>query len=285
MTDVVASVGAVMDGVPPENVQAARSYLWRLEVLGHLDQSWSEGKWRIRPTMVTQLPGSSAFALVVGKRSPELEERLEADTVLHKLEQSRSGIGSLSDPRTLIVEYDNEAELRQVASSSGADFISCAALSIAEDLPSLGLGPLAGGPNTQGSPVQMFNVRMGKFMHVETFHRDGLFKQKVNGRSVYWLLRSGIWYSTTYAEGVCLTRVDIDKECFELQITEDADDPIGMLRVDKGLPLPMPHFQALTLCSGFHPDKTSDGSWTFENIPSSVANAVAQSVHQQLQIV
>lgn len=158
-------------------------------------------------------------------------------------------------------------------------------MSIAEDLPSLGLGPLAAGPNTQGFPVEMFNIRTGKFMHVETFHRDGLFKQKVNGRSVYWLLRSGTWYSTTYAEGVCLTRVEIDKESLELQITEHADDPIGMLRVDKGLPLPVAHRQALTLCSGFHPNRTSDGSWTFENVPSSIAKDVARSVHQQLQIV
>lgn len=285
MTDVVASVGAVMDGVPSENMQAARSYLWRLEALGHLDQLWSESKWRIRPTMVTQLPGSSAFALVVGKRSPELEERLEADMVLHKLEQSRSGTGSLGDPRTLIVEYDNEAELREFASSSGVDFISCAGLSMAAGLPSLAPGSLAGGPNIHGAPVQMFNVHTGKFVHVETFLRDGLFKQNVNGRSVYWLLRTGIWYSTTYAEGVCITRADIDKECLELQITEEADDPIGMLRVARSLPLPMPHFQALTLCTGFHPNRTSNGGWTFENIPSSVAKDVARSVHQQLQIV
>lgn len=285
MTDVVSSVGAVMDGLPPANVNAARTYLWRLEVLGHLDQLWSESKWRMRPTMVTQLPGSSAFALVVGQRSPELEARLEADMVLHKLEQPRSGTGSLGDPRTLILEYNNEAELREVAFSSGANFVSCAAISVAEDLPLLGLGPLAGGPNTQGSPVEMFNFHTAKFMRVETFHRDGLFKQTVNGRSVYWLLRSGIWYSTTYAEGVCLTKADIDTDCLELHITENVDDPIGTLRVDKGLPLPIPHRQALTLCSGFHPNKTSDGSWTFENVPSSVAKDVARSVHQQLQIV
>lgn len=285
MSDVVSSVGAVMDGVPSVNLPAARAYLWRLEVLGYLDQSWSEGKWRIRPTLVTQLPGSSAFALVIGKRSPVLEARLEADMVLHRLAPVRPGTGPLSDPRTLIVEYDNEAELHEAAASSGAAFISCAAMSIAEGLPSIGLGPLAGGPNTQSSPLQMFNVQTAKFMHVEIFRRDGLYRQKVNGRSVYWLLESGIWYSTTYSEGVCLAKAEIDIDCLELKITEDADDPIGTLRVDNGLPLPMPHLQALTFCSGFHPDKTSDGSLTFENVPSSVASAVARSVHQQLQII
>ena len=130
----------------------------------------------------------------------------------------------------------------------------------------------------------MFNVYRREFTHVETFRRDGLFSQTVNGRPQYWLLRSGLWFSVGYAEGLCLTMSELDNKCLQLKIVEDAEDPIGTLRVDAALPLPIQHRQALALCSGVSPVKPPGGSWTYENVPHSVALAVARSVHQHLQL-
>ena len=284
LSDVTSSVAALMDGLPHARTKAARAYLRRLEVLGHLDLLWSESKWRIRPTVLTQLPGSSAFALVIGKRTAELEDRLEAEAVLHKVGPPKTGTASLGDPGILLLEYDSEAELSEVAATAGASFIPCAALSIAANLPLLGPGPRSAGPNTYGSAVEMFNVFQREFTHVEAFRRDGLFRQTVNGRPQYWLFRSGLWSSVGYAEGMCLTMSEVDSKCLQLKILEDVEDPIGTLRVNATLPLPVQHRQALALCSGVSPVKPPGGAWIYENVPNSVALAVARSIHQHLQV-
>ncbi len=285
LSNVTSSVAALMDGLPRARTDTARAYLRRLEVLGHLDLMWSEGTWRIRPTMLTQLPGSSAFALAIGKRTAELEGRLEeAGAVLHKVEPPKSGTASLDDPKILLLEYDSEAELSDVAANAGATFTPCAASSMTANLPLLVPGPRAAGPNTYGSPVEMFNLYQREFTHVETLRRDGLFRQKVNGRWRYWLLRSGLWSSTGYEEGMCLMMSEVDSNCLQLKIVEHVEDPIGTLRVNLSLPLPVQHRQALTLCSGVSPVKTPAGTWSYENVPHSVGLAVARSVHQHLQV-
>jgi hypothetical protein len=282
--DVTSSVAALMTGLPRARTNAARAYLRRLEVLGHLDLLWSESKWRIRPTVLTQLPGSSAFALVIGKRTAELEDRLEEEAVLHKVGPPKIGTAALGDPEILLLEYDSEAELGEVAANVGASFIPCAALSVAANLPLLGPGPRSAGPNTFGSAVEMFNISQREFTHVEAFRRDGLFRQTVNGRWQYWLFRSGLWSSVGYAEGMCLTMSEVDSKCLQLTILEEVEGPIGTLRVDAALPLPVQHRQALALCSGVSPVKPPGAAWTYENVPLSAASAVARSVHQHLQV-
>lgn len=282
--DVTSSVAALMDGRPRARTNAARAYLRRLEVLGHLDLLWSASKWRIRPTVLTQLPGSSAFALVIGKRTMELQGRLEAEAVLHKVIPPKTGTASLDDPGILLLEYDSEAALSEVAANAEATFIPCAALSLAADLPLLGPGPRSAGPNTHGSAVEMFDFFQREFIHVESFRRDGLYRQTVNGRWQYWLFSSGLWSSVGYAEGVCLTMSEVDSKCLRLTILEDVEDPIGTLRVDATLPLPVQHRQALALCSGVSPVKSPGGAWIYENVPNSVALAVARSIHQHLQV-
>ncbi|BCW74749.1 hypothetical protein [Arthrobacter sp. NicSoilB11] len=284
LSDVTSSVAALMEGPPHAKTNAARAYLRRLEVLGHLDLLWPESKWQIRPTVLTQIPGSSAFALVIGQRTAELEERLEAEAVLHKVRAPDTGTTTLGDPGTLLLEYDSEAELSEIAANAGAGFIPCAASSLAANLPLLVPGPRAGGPNTYGSAVEMFNVFQREFTHVEAFRRDGLYKQIVNGRWQYWLLRSGLWSSIGYAEGMCLTMSEVDSQYLQFEILEDAEDPIGTLHVNAGLPLPVQHRQALALCSGVSPVKTTGGPWTYHNVPSSVALAVARSIHQHLKV-
>lgn len=284
LSDLTSSVAALMDGLPYVRTKAAREYLRRLQVLGHLDLLWSENSWRIRPTVLTQLPGSSAFAVVIGKRTPGLENGLEAEIALHKVDPPKTAASSLYDPKILLIEYDGEAELREVAANAGALFIPCAALSMAANLPLVGLGPRSAGPNTYGSAIEMFNAFQRKFTPVEVFRRDGLYRQRVFGRWQYWLFRSGLWSSADYAEGICLTTSEIDNKCLQLQTLERGEDPLGVFRVDPNLPLPVQHQQALALCSGVGPVEGPSGETTYGNVPTSVALAVARSIHQHLQV-
>lgn len=284
LSDVTSSIAALIHDLPYARTREARAYLRRLEVLGHLDLLWAENKWRIRPTVLTQLPGSSAFAMVIGKRTAELEDRLEAEVALHRVAAPKTGIASLDDPGILLIEYDSEVELSKVATKAGASFIPCAALSVAYNLPLVGPGARSAGPNTYGSAIEMFSVFKRDFTQVEVLRRDGLFRQRVNGRWQYWLFRAGLWSSIGHAEGVCLTMAEVDSKCLQLTTLEHGDDPIGTLRVDPTLPLPVQHRQALSLCSGVSPAKEPNGAFTYENVPTSVALAVTRSIHQNLQV-
>lgn len=284
ISDVTSSAAALVEGSAQTKINIARAYLRRLEVLGHLDLSWSDSKWRIHPTVITQLPGSSALALVVGHRTPELEERLETEAVPHTIEPVGSVSTSLSDPRTLLLEYDSESELSDVAADVGAIFIPCVASTLAENLPLLALGARSGGPNKQGSPVGLFNAATQEFVVVDAFRRDGLFRQIVNGRNEYWFFRSGDWFSTSYSEGICLAISEKHTRYLQLRVVEKTDDPIGTLSVNASLPLPVQHRRALVSCSGTSPVRTPGGAWTYENVPVSVASAIARSVHQHLQV-
>lgn len=284
LVDITSSVAALIEGPAHTKINISRAYLRRLEVLGHLDLYWSDSKWRIRPTVITQLPGSSAFALVIGKRTPELEEQLEEVAVLHKIESVNPGAASLSDPKTLLLEYDSESALSDVAAHLGATFIPCVASSMAANLPPLAPGARSGGPNNYGSPVHIFNVSAQEFVLVDAFRRDGLFRQVVNGRNQYWLFRSGVWFSTSYAEGICLEMSERHTRYLQLRVVEKTDDPIGTLSINAALPLPVQHRRALVACSGISPARTLDGAWTYENVPVSVTSAIARSVHQHLQV-
>ncbi|WP_427173794.1 hypothetical protein [Arthrobacter sp. 92] len=81
-----------------------------------------------------------------------------------------------------------------------------------------------------------------------------------------------------------MTMAEIGTKGLRLTIQEDAEDPIGSLTVSPMLPLPVQHRQALALCSGVSPVKPPGGAWTYENVPNSVALAVARSIHQHLQV-
>lgn len=284
ISDVTSSVAALVEGSAQTKINIARAYLRRLEVLGHLDLSWSDSKWRIQPTVITQLPGSSALALVFGHRTPELEERLETEAVPRAIEPVGSASALLSDPRTLLLEYDSESELSDVAANVGAIFIPCVASTLAENLPLLSPGPKSGGPNKQGSPIGLFSVSTQEFVIVDGFRRDGLFRQKINGRSEYWLFRSRNWFSTSYSEGICLALSEKHTKYLQLRVVERTDDPIGTLSVDAVLPLPVQHRRALVSCSGTNPVIAPGGAWAYENVPVSVASAIARSVHQHLQV-
>lgn len=284
IADAVSSIAALMECRPESRKAAARAYLKRLETLGHIDLLWEENKWRIRPAMVTQLPGSSAFALFVGKRTQESEDQLELDAVLHRVEPAKHVDVLPTDPKVLLLEYDHEADLGEFAVNAGASFVPNAAFSAAEHLLLLAPGPRSAGPNLDGAQIQMFDKRSSKFIEIEKIGLNGLFRQIVNGRNKYWLSESGLWTSSDHAEGICMMMSGVDSGCLRLRILEDGDDSIGSLLVDGVLPLPIPQRRALVLCSGVNPVRTPDGAWAYENVPTSIAMAVARSVHQHLQM-
>jgi hypothetical protein len=59
----------------------------------------------------------------------------------------------------------------------------------------------------------------------------------------------------------------------------------GSFFVDRGLPLPVLHQRCLVLCSGFTPRFSEIArTSTYENVPRSIAEAVAASLGQTLEV-
>lgn len=284
ISSVKKSIAGLLDGPEPRSMTLATSVLSRLETLGHIDLEREESTWRIRPPLVTHLPGSMAFALVVGERTLEIADELDSNSSVHIVEPQPWGAHSLQDPVTLLLEYDTDTELREIAARLGGNFRESAAHSLAAQLLPIHLGARTAGPNKMGLEIEMYATRTNTFIHVESTRREGLYRQKINGRFQHWILESGSWYSTTRSEGICLLLSEDDCTYLRLTIVEEGEDPIGILEVDPRLPLPLQQRRALTYCTGLHAAQSSAGRPTYYNVPLSVASLLANSAHQYLQV-
>lgn len=281
LPDATKTAAALVPGV--SDARAARRYLRRLEDLGHIDLAWNTNTWQIRPRTLTHLPGSSAFALILGERSVGFEEHVDSEFALHIMRPPATENDTFSDPAALLLEYDTEAELREMAKAIEATFVSCAAVSVARSLTSLRPGAISSGPNRLGSPIQMFMSSTG-FTDIDFPRRDGLYRQLANGPFNYWIFEGGAWAVTSHDEGICLINGMRRRDLIEFHPEDDDGDAVGTLRVDAGLSLPAPHRRALTLCSGLSALTERTGGWTtYHNVPFSVAHLVATSLHQQLR--
>lgn len=280
LPDATRTAAALVSGV--SDPRAARLYLRRLEDLGHIDLAWRTNTWQIRSRTLTHLPGSSALALILGDRSVGFEEQVDSEFALHVMRPPATKKDTFSDPAALLLEYDTEAELREMAEAIKATFVSCAALSVARSLKPLRAGAVSNGPNRLGSPIQMFTTSAG-FTDIDFPRRDGLFRQLANGRFNYWIFEAGTWAATSHDEGICLINGMRRHDLLEFHQEDNDGEPVGTLCVDKSLSLPAPHRRALTLCSGLSALTERTGVWTYRNVPESVAHLVATSLHQQLR--
>lgn len=284
LADAARTVLGQVDSTKPASMASARSYLRGLESLGHIDLSWTENTWRVRPLTFTNLPGTSAFALVTGERSADLDSVLDSEFLFHSLPAAQEEVALFADPGTLVVEFDDEDDLKSAATKLGGVFVPCAAFSMAESLELIQPGPKAASPNSQGAPLEMYDIAALRFIEVDFPRKNGLFRQLANGRYNYWVFKEGSWAWTNHEEGICLRWAEAGKDGLRLAIGQDAADAVGTLHVDPRLPLPAKQRRALTLCSGFNPRKGSK-SVEYLNVPSSVAKFVASSIHQPLALV
>ncbi|WP_461174172.1 hypothetical protein M1D93_05590 [Arthrobacter sp. Z1-9] len=280
LPDATRTAAALVSGV--SDPRAARRYLRRLEDLGHIDLSWTANTWQIRPRTVTHLPGSSAFALILGERPVGFEQHVDSEFALRVIRPPAADNDRFSDPAALLLEYDTEAELRDMAEAIEATFVSCAAVSVARGLTPLQPGAISSGPNRLGSPIQMFTTSAG-FTDIDFPRRDGLYRQLANGPFNHWIFEAGSWAVTSQDEGICLINGMRRRDLLEFHPEDNDGEPVGTLLVDAGLPLPAHHRRALTLCSGLRALTERTGAWTYRNVPLSVAHLVAKSLHQQLR--
>lgn len=269
------------------DISAAYRWIGRASSLAHMDVDWQTRRWSAAPPTLTALPYSDGLAVLAGARTARTEERL-AKAAADWLElfevPDRSHSRRLPAPRSLLIAYNNPAELPEYAERLGAAWSPCFALQVGPLLPSLELGPEDTVP-TRTATMQRWNSVRRAFADTTEFHRDGLYRaRRVDGIS-YLFCRDGMWRRTTRQVGIyhCLAADNVNV----LQWRPESGagrGRIGTLSVDNRVALPPLQQRAATMCLGVPPTESS-GATGYANVPRVLAEQIAVSLSQHLIVV
>ena len=153
-------------------------------------------------------------------------------------------------PSSVYIQADSVDRLEGALKSVGVRYGGCAARLIADRLPALALGALAGPPSWSAQAEHL--VLSNRIDFADGLPAgDGLCRLTVHGRPRY-LYRSGTdWYRTDHAHGILWALAERSVRVFRWRSerTAGAED-IGTAFVDQGAPLPPLQARALVLCSG-----------------------------------
>src|SRR5438046_5145041 len=97
-------------------VDAAETGRWLrdLSSRGYAELDWEQDLWTVAPLVVTRLPGPDALAVVVGMRSAAAEASLASLGIeVHRIAQP-GGDSRLARPATVLLQYDQPEDLRNV---------------------------------------------------------------------------------------------------------------------------------------------------------------------------
>lgn len=260
-------------------------WLRDLSALAYTEVDWHNDRWAMAPAVVTRLPASDGTAVLTGSRRPGLVEQLEASEMSILYHQAAPAAGDLPAPTSILIQYDDVNGLREAAASVGATYAGCAALSLAEGLPDVRLGPPAPPPASSNATVERLAEGEGIVFTPSNTDKDGLYRLKLQGRLAHLYQLDGQWHHCDLAVGVFTHHARRGRSVIRWRgerQTEDGD--IGTLFVDWGSPLPSLQARTLTLCSGL-PPRFSAAARTaiYGNVPAAVATAVAKSLLQRLQ--
>jgi hypothetical protein len=258
--------------------------------LAYLDIDWHNRRWCAAPPVLTRLPQARGLAVLTGSRTAALEKRIELTMQEAPLEvfrmPSARPVRDIPLPVSLLVQFDNEAELRDWAGELGVTYTSCFALQGAALLPSLTLDVPAAAPEF-GQPLEHYDLDRRAYQWIRRPQGDGLYRIKQgDGKRVCQVLRDGEWYETGHEEGVYSV---LGQQRPDADVLRWLPDPqpgcelTGALHVDWGYPLPDLHRRVAVLCSGLAPRINENAeNLAYDNVPRDVAEKIADSLGQHL---
>jgi hypothetical protein len=272
---------------------AFTSWLRTASALGHCEIDWDGGRWSVAPPAVARLPEADATAVLAGaRRQPHIDQLDAALETEGMLSARRTGIqdeGQIPPPDTVMIWFDSESQLRSLSDRLGIRYAGCAASGIARMLPSVQLGALAA-PPAAGTALEVLSSanprRFAPAEPVASRHRDGLYRYKAHGRNRYLTRREGDWYDCDLSTGMALELVRLGTSALRWRPELGSGrDHVGTLLADAYVPIPALHERALVLCSGFPPRfQPMTEVYAYDNVPLTIARAVAASLGQRLQV-
>lgn len=269
----------------PQPFETGR-WLRDMASLAHVEVDWVRARWAVTPPTAVLLPSCGGTAVLAGSRRMGLVEQL-GDVLSVQTSPSESSASRLATPTQVYLQADSIRELERRLADCGVRYAGKAADHIACRLPPLRLGHRAA-PPAYGTPVKHLELDgVARFVNGRLTTHSGLCQITVQGRPSY-LYRSGdAWFHTGHADGILWTLAEDGIAVFRWRHKRtDGEDEIGTAFIDQKAPLPPLQVRALVLCSG-QPTAFGDLAKTaiYRNVPKTVAEQVARSVRQRLEII
>jgi hypothetical protein len=266
---------------PDARTGGAHSCMRALTTLAHVEIDWDSGAWAAAPAVVTLLPSAGGHGLLAGARTGRLRALLEdgLDEVPHVFAFFREQEGA---PDVCFIACDSEDDLSQLAIQLGIPFEHSVANRLASLLPSID-AMLAERGSTPGVPdlgVERFDVLADRWRPVERDIEPGLYRYEHRGRELRWIDEERRPYRVDFALGAYCELRRLQKSDILHWMQAQVN---GTLSVPLRAPLPVLHARAATMCSGVAPQRHA-AVLRYENVPRRIAEAIASSLDQQLQL-
>ncbi|MGY1709124.1 hypothetical protein ACI8AC_06390 [Geodermatophilus sp. SYSU D00758] len=256
-----------------------------MSALGSLELDWDRDRWSATPLVLTRIPHGDGLALLVGCRGESCERKLDGlDLEVHRLPQVSRPSG-MPRPTVVLLQYDTVGDLSEAAKALEATYVPCAAEQLAEHLSRPQLGEPAAGPNLRNASLELFDpftLQWGPPLFRPLPH--GAYRYDYAGRKHYLYLRHDGWRQCDMPSAVFTALATVKVRPLRWRADSSGRDT-GCLHVDWGAPLPVLQQRCLVLCSGFTPRFSSLAkTGSYDNIPRSIAEAVAASLGQTLEV-
>jgi hypothetical protein len=260
--------------------------------LGFLDFDMRADRWSAAPLVLTRLPFSDGLALITGARttaaSRALQDAAEQWLELLPVPGEARG-GSVPLPIALLVQYDDPDTLPETAGLLGARYVPCAALQAAALLPRIEAGALAAEPGGASlDTVERYDPHRLRYMRADSCVEDGLYRWRgADHARLVRLRRDGRFLSTEHEAGIYLELARHSENAIRWRPEAAVGrSRVGRLFVDRYQPLPPLHARAAVLCTGLPPLMGSqEATWAYDNVPLAVAQAIAASLLQDLDLL
>ncbi|WP_437069705.1 hypothetical protein [Streptomyces sp. enrichment culture] len=258
--------------------------------LAYLDIDWRNRRWCAAPPALTRLPRARGLAVLTGSRTAAFEKRIELALRESPLEvfrvPSARPVRDIPLPVSLLIQFDDEAQLRDLSDELGVTYTSCFARQGAALLPQLALEVPAPPPEF-GQPLERYDLDRRAYQWIRRPQGDGLYRIKQgDGKRVCQVLREGEWYETGHEQGVYSVLGQQGPDADVLRWIPDPHPGCGLtgtLHVDWGYPLPDLHRRVAVLCSGMAPRINDNAeNVAYDNVPRDVAEKIADSLGQHL---
>ncbi|WP_328633335.1 hypothetical protein [Streptomyces sp. NBC_00356] len=258
--------------------------------LAYLDIDWSERRWSAAPPVLTPLPRAQGLAVLTGSRTTAFARHLtefEKDGLVKLYRaSSKRPPQDIPLPGSLLVQFSEDSELRELGDDLGATCVPCFAYQGAALLPANTLKERTSAPEF-GAPLEQYDFGRCQYVPVRRPQSDGLYRLKRrDSKRVCQVLHDGAWYETSHEHGVYAVLVTQSATANVLRWRPEEDcgrGRIGTLFVDWGYPLPDLQRRVAAMCSGLAP-RINEGAenLAYDNVPEVVAIKIARSLGQTL---
>lgn len=255
--------------------------------LGHIEVDWDRGRWSAAPRVLTCLPAGDGYAVLTGLRHAAFlrqVEQLAADELQVDWIEQPSTAGGLARPSTVFIQYDPQSDIDDIAQALGAEFVTCAAVQLAERLPALRLGPPAAAPAYGNTALQRYAPAERKWVPVARASGAGAYRHDAAGPMEYRWHDGSAWWRTDLATAVFWSLAAEGRSALRWRQDAPGSERTGQLFTDWGAPLPPLHQRCAVLCTGLIPQFASAAQTAiYDNVPLAVATLIARALRQPLE--